>query len=162
MKYIKIFLTLILSLLSTVKSIDNNIVVYNDYDQDELLLLSKIVNGESHGETFSDKMRVGSIIINRVNSDLFPNTLQEVIYQKRQFDGINNRYFNSSFLDNPISVDGIKNKESMDAARLILLGKTTLPDSLYFYCNPLVATNKDFVRKTVGNVIIKGENHWYF
>ena len=66
-------------------------------DFDELMLLSKIMYAEAGSVWLSDewKMCVGEVVLNRVASPEFPNTISEVLTQKGQYYGANSRYFNS-------------------------------------------------------------------
>lgn len=64
---------------------------------DELLLLSKIIYAEAGSEWLSDdwKMCVGEVVLNRVASPEFPNTVAAVLAQPGQYYGANSRYFNN-------------------------------------------------------------------
>lgn len=55
---------------------------YNNY---QLKLLSSIIYCESGWEPYSGKLAVGIVIVNRVKSSAFPNTLKGVVYQPYQF-----------------------------------------------------------------------------
>lgn len=56
--------------------------------QGELYLLGAIIQCEAEGEPYAGKLAVGSVIMNRVNSSRFPNTITEVVYQKNQFSPV--------------------------------------------------------------------------
>jgi len=51
----------------------------------EAYLLAAIIQCESDGEPYEGKIAVGSVVMNRVRSSRFPNTITGVIYQNRQF-----------------------------------------------------------------------------
>ncbi len=51
----------------------------------DLNLLAALIECESGGEIYEGKLAVGSVILNRVDSNRFPNTIREVIYQSGQF-----------------------------------------------------------------------------
>ena len=111
-------------------------------DREEAIILARVINGEARGETFEGKVAVGAVIINRVESSEFPDTIREVILQQGQF---------SSLLDgqaNPYPVES-----SIAAAKAALIGYDPSMDSLYFY-NPEVATNLDWIRKRPVTLII--------
>lgn len=57
------------------------------YTEEELEILTVIIYQEAGGDACSDDTRrkVGSVVINRVNSDLFPNTFWEVATGKNQY-----------------------------------------------------------------------------
>lgn len=54
----------------------------------ELYLLAAIIQCESDGEPYAGKLAVGSVVLNRVRSSRFPNTITEVIYQNKQFSPV--------------------------------------------------------------------------
>ncbi len=66
-------------------------------DFDELMLLSKIIYAEAGSNWLSDewKMCVGEVVLNRVGSPEFPNTIAAVLAQPGQYYGANSRYFNN-------------------------------------------------------------------
>ena len=51
----------------------------------DLNLLAALIECESLGEVYEGKLAVGSVVLNRVESSWFPNTIREVIYQSGQF-----------------------------------------------------------------------------
>ncbi len=55
--------------------------VINLSDND-LMLLSKLVAGEARGESYEGQVAVAAVVINRVLDPRFPDTIEEVIYQK--------------------------------------------------------------------------------
>lgn len=54
-------------------------------DSNDLDLLAKIIYLEAGGCTYRHKQLVGCVVINRVNSSKFPNTIEDVVYQKNQY-----------------------------------------------------------------------------
>lgn len=58
--------------------------VINLSDND-LMLLSKLVAGEARGESYEGQVAVAAVVINRVLDPRFPDTIEEVIYQKNAF-----------------------------------------------------------------------------
>ena len=55
------------------------------YNADELFWMSRVIHAESSGESLKGKIAVGNVILNRVNSPVFPNSILGVIAQKNQF-----------------------------------------------------------------------------
>ena len=53
-------------------------------------LMAKLVYCESRGEPFEGKIAVASVVLNRVMSPKFPNTIKEVIFQKNAFSCVQN------------------------------------------------------------------------
>lgn len=56
-----------------------------EIEADEMELLAQVVEAEAGGETFLGKCLVVDVILNRVKSEDFPDTITEVIYQPNQF-----------------------------------------------------------------------------
>lgn len=57
---------------------------------EEFELMCRIVMNESGGEPFQTQVAVAETIVNRVNSDKFPNTVMEVLYQPYQYSHADN------------------------------------------------------------------------
>jgi len=55
------------------------------YKQDDLFWLSRVIFAESGNQSMKGKMAVGNVVLNRVNSPLFPNNIMEVLAQRNQF-----------------------------------------------------------------------------
>ena len=51
-------------------------------------LLARLVHGEARGEPYTGKVAVAAVVLNRVKSSSFPNTVAGVIYQKGAFDAV--------------------------------------------------------------------------
>lgn len=97
------------------------------YPEDVLYWLSHIIYAESGNQPLEGKIAVGNVIMNRVNSPLFPNTVYEVIHQARQFTPVSNGTIHKD-----------PNAQSVIAAKLVLEGVNTAGQSLYFI-NPRVS-----------------------
>lgn len=117
------------------------------YTSDELYWLSKIVSAESAGEPSEGKVAVANVILNRVKSPEFPNTIYGVIFDRK---------YGVQFT--PTADGAIYNApttESIIAAKRALLGEDVSRQSLYFL-NPKTATNSWIIEnrkyyKTIGN-----------
>lgn len=55
------------------------------YNQDDLFWLSRVITAESGNQPLKGKMAVGNVVMNRVASPIYPNTVQGVLAQKNQF-----------------------------------------------------------------------------
>ena len=64
--------------------------VKNKYTKAELRLLSALIFCEAQGESYRGKLAVGIVVMNRVRSNRYPNTIKNVIYQKYQFSPAHN------------------------------------------------------------------------
>lgn len=102
------------------------------YTADELYWMSRIISAESRGEPLLGKLAVGNVVLNRVASGEFPNTIYDVIFDKKwgtQFTPV----ANGTIYDAPT-------EESVLAAKLCLEGANVVGDSLYFLA-PELSTN---------------------
>ncbi|MGM0370331.1 MAG: cell wall hydrolase [Bacillota bacterium] len=94
---------------------------------DKVYWLAKAIHGEARGEPFNGKVAVGAVILNRVKSSEFPDTIYSVIYQKGQFSAVK---------DGQIDLE--PDQEAYQAAREALSGSDPSKAALYFY-NPVIA-----------------------
>lgn len=62
-------------------------IIEETVDEDDLELLAHLLVGEAGSDTCTDEMvyYVGSVVLNRMESEYFPDTLEEVIYHKGQY-----------------------------------------------------------------------------
>lgn len=100
---------------------------------EDLYWLSRIIHSEAQGEPYKGKVAVGNVIMNRVNSGSFPNTVKEVVFDKQ--DGYTQF---SPVLDGTIY--NTPDTQSVEAAREILNGARPVGNALYFL-NPRESTN---------------------
>ena len=107
------------------------------YRDDEVYWLSKIISAESGGESLIGQIAVGDVILNRVKSPLYPNTIYGVIFDRKygvQF---------SPILDGSIYKD--PTYTATLAAKICLEG-TSLSDNALFFLNPRVAESNWIVK----------------
>ena len=57
-------------------------------------LLAKLVHAEARGETYKGQVAVAAVVLNRVSSSSFPNTVSGVIYQSGAFSSVSNGFIN--------------------------------------------------------------------
>ena len=57
----------------------------NNYSDDDFYVLSHAIYGESSGQSWDFQVAVGSVILNRVKSNKYPNTIRKVVFQKGQY-----------------------------------------------------------------------------
>ena len=109
----------------------------------DLNLLSRIIYGEARGEPYSGQVAVGAVVMNRVQSSKFPNTIAGVIYQNGAFDALRDGNFNLT-----------PNSTAKKAAQDALNGWDPSYGAIYYF-NPNTATNKWIwsrpVTVTIGN-----------
>ncbi len=113
------------------------------YDQEDLFWLSRIIVAESGNQPLEGKMAVGNVVMNRVASSRYPNTVKEVLAQKNQFSP----YKNGKLADRK------PNESSVIAAKLVLDGGVVeeTEGAMWFdgSRNSWAAKNKEFVA-TIG------------
>lgn len=111
-----------------------------DVSQSDLALLAAIIECEAVGEGYEGKLGVGSVVLNRVDSPYFPNTILEVLYQKNQFSPIRSGKFAK------VLARGAE-PSCVQAAQEVLGGHRNV-DALYFRLN-----NGQFEGTAIGNIV---------
>lgn len=102
------------------------------YSSDEVYWLSRIISAEASGESMEGKILVGNVVLNRVASNEFPNTIYGVIFDREwgvQFTPI----ANGTIYNEPTA-------DSIIAAKLCLDSYYISRSAMYFL-NPAYATN---------------------
>ncbi len=108
------------------------------YSSSDLYLMAKAIYAEGRGESYTGQVAIGAVIMNRVKSPSFPNTIAGVIYQKGAFTAVD---------DGQINLE--PNETAYSAARDAMNGWDPTYGCLYYY-NPAVATSSwIFTRETV-------------
>lgn len=67
-----------------------------NYSKAELRLLSALIYCEAGGEAYNGKLAVGIVVMNRVRSAAFPDSVKSVIYQRYQFGPVTNGALNKA------------------------------------------------------------------
>ena len=93
-------------------------------------LLAHLIYGEARGESYVGQVAVGAVIMNRVKSSLFPNTISGVIYQRGAFDAVSDGQINMT-----------PNSTAIKAAQDAINGWDPSYGAIYYF-NPNTATNK--------------------
>ena len=93
---------------------------------DDTTLLGAIIQAEAGNQCYDGKLAVGAVVLNRVKSDRYPNSIREVIYAPGQFGPA----YNGSL--DVVIANGV-NAECMQAAREALEGATTVGDAKNFH-----------------------------
>jgi N-acetylmuramoyl-L-alanine amidase len=106
-------------------------IAWANYNADEVYWLSRIISAESKGEPFLGQVAVGNVVLNRVRSKSYPNTIYGVIFDRKH---------GTQF--SPVSFGTIYQKptESSVIAAKICLEGYTLSESVLFFQNPRIAT----------------------
>ncbi len=93
-------------------------------------LLARLIYGEARGEPYTGQVAVGAVVMNRVKSSSFPNSISGVIYQAGSFDAVRDGQIN-------LTPDATAKKAAQDA----LNGWDPSYGAIYYF-NPSTATNK--------------------
>lgn len=95
------------------------------YDPDALYWLSRIISAESRGEPLAGQIAVGNVILNRVRSTAFPNTIWGVIFDRK--DGVQfTPVANGTVYNAPYWISTV-------AAKICLEGYSVSTSALFFY-----------------------------
>lgn len=98
----------------------------------DVQLMARAINGEARGEPYEGQVAVGAVILNRVKSSKFPNTIAGVIYQSGAFTAV---------ADGQINVPIEEGSSVYKAARDAMNGWDPTGGCIYYF-NPSTATNK--------------------
>lgn len=129
----------------------NSSLIDRRYTIDEIFWLGRIIEAESAGEPVRGKIGVGNVILNRVRSSDFPNTIYEVIFDRKygvQFEPI----LNGTIYNTP-------SNESIISAKRALRGENMVGESLYFL-NPRIAQSNWITNNRTYYTTIK--NHDFY
>jgi spore germination cell wall hydrolase CwlJ-like protein len=138
------------SLLSSASSSSANSTKSSgvSYSSAELDLLARLVRSEAENQPYEAQVAVAAVVINRMKSDLFPNTISSIIYEKSygyyQFTPVENGMINNA-----------ATTTAKNAALAALNGSDPSKGSLYYFDDS--ATNKWLwskeIRARIGNMV---------
>lgn len=114
------------------------------YTEEEYDFLARLIHAEARGESLEGQIAVGAVVINRVLSEKFPNSIMEVIHQSGQFTPIGSG-----------SLPDIADDNAVEAAQRALSGVDPTDGALFFY-NPSTTAIPEYwqtrpVIKQIGN-----------
>ena len=101
----------------------------SDWTEEDLYWLSRVISAESRGESLTGQMAVGNVVLNRMASDKFPNTIKGVVFDRKhgtQFEPVDNG-----------TIYNTPTRSSVAAAKAVLAGQRVVGDCLYFYAPAL-------------------------
>ena len=108
------------------------------YSSSDVYLLARTIYAEGRGEPYTGQVAIAAVVLNRVRSSQFPNTISGVVYQKHAFTAVTDGQINLT-----------PNDTAMKAAKDAINGWDPTGGALYYY-NPAVATSAwIFDRQTV-------------
>ena len=115
----------------------------NGFSSSDVYLLARTIYAEGRGEPYVGQVAIGAVILNRIKSDQFPNTVSGVVYQKHAFTAVSDGQINLT-----------PNETAMKAARDAINGWDPSGGAIYYY-NPAVATSSWIFTRTTVTVIGK-------
>ena len=108
------------------------------FSDSDVYLLARTIYAEGRGEPYTGQVAIGAVVLNRVRSNQFPNTISGVVYQKHAFTAVSDGQINLT-----------PNETAMKAARDAINGWDPTGGAIYYY-NPAVATSSwIFDRQTI-------------
>lgn len=128
-----LILTLVILMILIIQIKPKNVTAAsNSNSTSDVQLLARAINGEARGEPYEGQVAVGAVILNRVKSPKFPNTIAGVIYEPGAFTAVS---------DGQINVAISEGSTVVKAARDALNGWDPSGGAIYYF-NPATAINK--------------------
>lgn len=100
------------------------------YSSSDVYLLAKVIAAEARGESYTGQVAVGAVVLNRVDSSSFPDTVSGVVYQAGAFSAVTDSNWS-------VSPDATAKKAAQDAIN----GWDPTGGALYYY-NPAKTSNQ--------------------
>ena len=133
--------------------IEDNVVYKVPCSNEEIELMEYIVEMEAHDLSYKHKEIIACVIVNRVYSNLFPNTINDVIKARNQFPSIYN-YYNKKFRPN---------QDTKKAVYNVLTGKVdrfnVSKDAVFFYNPSVCGVNSWFESR---ELVLEMDGHRFF
>lgn len=102
----------------------------NSRGQNDFYLLARLISGEARGESYQGQVAVGAVIMNRLNSGDFPNTIAGNVFKKGEFESVSDG-----------QIWGTVTPSALKAAKAAISGEDPTGGALYFY-NPAKVRSK--------------------
>ena len=130
--FMSVFVIFLLFQYIQIIKMENISYASSNYSDSDIQLMARAINGEARGEIYEGQVAVGAVILNRVKSSDFPNTISGVIYQSGAFTAVDDGQINQ-----PIAEDATVYKAARDA-----MNGWDPTNGCIYYFNPATATNK--------------------
>lgn len=88
-----------------------------DYNEDDVILLARLISAEARGEEYEGHLAVGNVVLNRLKTGRWGDTLRKVIYAKGQF----------------ARPKGTYSDECYRAAKAALAGERVVPEYVIYF-----------------------------
>lgn len=126
------------------------IIVFPEPDQDDVILLAKLLNGECPHEPFLGQVAVINTVQHRMRRK--KQSMKSIVYQKGQYDGVRT----SRFRANPKS-------ELIEVARAALIGyPEVVPYGVQFFANEKIATDTKWINSKQKDKYLTIGNHTFY
>lgn len=125
----------------TLAALGINVSTTSQNTSGDVDLLARLISAEARGEPYTGQVAVGAVVLNRINSPAFPNSMSGVIYQSGAFTCINDGQFWGTVTDS-----------AYKAARDALNGWDPSGGAIYYF-NPNTATSSWIWSRPVITVI---------
>ncbi len=96
------------------------------FAEGDLKILATIIYCEAGGEPYAGKLAVGAVVINRLLSSVYPDTVVGVVYQRKQFSPVGSGRFDLAL------ANGTANASCYQAAQEAMSGATNVGNCVYF------------------------------
>ena len=103
---------------------------YGSYSSSDIWLLAKVIEAEARGESYVGQVAVGAVVLNRVESASFPDSISGVVYQAGAFSAVTDSNWS-------VSPSATSRKAAQDAIN----GWDPSYGCLYYY-NPAKTSNR--------------------
>ncbi len=116
----------------------------NRFTADEINLLARLIEAEAASESYLAKVAVGAVVLNRVQSPIFPDSISKVINQSN----------NGTYQFSPVyngSINRLARDDSVRAAREALNGSDPTRGALFFFTSG--AADRHLKSRTVSRII---------
>ena len=119
--------------------------------EEDITMLANLIYCEARGESYEGKLAVASVVINRILSSKFPDTMAGVIYQKGQFAPVTST--KNSFVEALAYDKAANSRGCYDAAREAAAGITNVSNCVFFQTLAYLekVDRLDVVRYSIGN-----------
>lgn len=118
----------------------------------ESIILASIINAECGTCEVREMIMVGLVVLNRLHSEEFPNTIQGVIEQDNQFHGVDTKHYLPTETTHRIAIELIQGYDSFSVGKYKKIK--------YFY-HPDKATDRKFIRQMRNRILFKEKEHYY-
>ncbi|BBF45202.1 hypothetical protein lbkm_3964 [Lachnospiraceae bacterium KM106-2] len=125
------------------------------YSKNELRYLSAIVYAESGNQSHKGKVAVANVVLNRVKSRKYPNSIKSVIYQKGQFTPARNGSLKKAL--SLYDKNSSRIKSSKAAAKKALSGSSVLTKKYLYFSG---YSSKKTIKQRYGKVIFIGAHYF--